>query len=193
MWNAVLEAGKKHSLMVIAPAHHRRIQAGILSWGQDMDQQHNPFQCNLGYQVSLSGKGEWNKSADYIGKEALEKMKSQISNGDKPYKLQLVGMELGGKPIEEYAPDFWLISDAKGGKPVGYITSPWYHPEKGKNIAMGYVPYEGHKNTKGFPIANFGKKYKVHLPTKYSSKPVDAVVVPVPFTESFNANTREVK
>ena len=56
MWNAVLEAGKKHSLMVIAPAHHRRIQAGILSWGQDMDQQHNPFQCNLGYQVCLSGK-----------------------------------------------------------------------------------------------------------------------------------------
>ncbi|HIC42627.1 MAG TPA: aminomethyl transferase family protein, partial [Pelagibacterales bacterium] len=44
MWNAVLEAGKKHSLMVIAPAHHRRIQAGILSWGQDMDNQHNPFQ-----------------------------------------------------------------------------------------------------------------------------------------------------
>ena len=37
MWNAVLEAGKKHNLMVIAPAHHRRIQAGILSWGQDMD------------------------------------------------------------------------------------------------------------------------------------------------------------
>ena len=44
MWNAVLEAGKKHSLMVIAPAHHRRIQAGILSWGQDMDNQHNPLQ-----------------------------------------------------------------------------------------------------------------------------------------------------
>ena len=41
------EAGKKHNLMVIAPAHHRRIQAGILSWGQDMDNQHNPFQCNL--------------------------------------------------------------------------------------------------------------------------------------------------
>ena len=78
-----LEAGKKHSLMVIAPAHHRRIQAGILSWGQDMDNQHNPFQCNLGYQVSLSGKGEWNKTANYIGKEALEKMKSQLAAGEK--------------------------------------------------------------------------------------------------------------
>ena len=42
-----------------------------------MDHQHNPFQCNLGYQVSLSGKGEWNKQTDYIGKEALEKMKSK--------------------------------------------------------------------------------------------------------------------
>jgi len=67
MWNAVLEAGKNHNLMVIAHAHHRRIQAGILSWGQDMDNEHNPFQCNLGYQVSLSGKGEWNKKADYVG------------------------------------------------------------------------------------------------------------------------------
>ena len=28
-----LEAGKKHNLMVIAPAHHRRIQAGILIMG----------------------------------------------------------------------------------------------------------------------------------------------------------------
>ena len=44
-----------------------------------MDQQHNPFQCNLGYQVSLSGKGEWNKKADYVGKAALEKMKAHKS------------------------------------------------------------------------------------------------------------------
>ena len=193
MWNAVLKAGKKHKLMVIAPAHHRRIQAGILSWGQDLDHETNPFQCNLGYQVSLSGKGIWDKKTDYVGKEALEKMKTQLKNGEKPYKLQLVGLELGGKPIEDYANDFYLISNANGGKPVGYITSPWYHPEKGKNIAMGYVPFEGNLNNNGFPIGNFGKKYKVHLPKKYSSKSVEAKVVPIPFTESFNANTRETK
>ena len=195
MWNAVLEAGKKHNLMVIAPAHHRRIQAGILSWGQDMDGEHNPFQCNLGYQVSLSGKGEWNKKGDYVGKAALEKMKADLKAGRKPYKLQLVGLELGGKPIEEYAPDFWLISDEGGGEPVGFITSPWYHPEKKQNIAMGYVPFEGTLNSNGFPKGNVGNKYKVHLPEKYSDKPgqpVDAVVVDVPFTKSYNANTREV-
>jgi aminomethyltransferase len=195
MWNAVVEAGKKHSLMVIAPAHHRRIQAGILSWGQDMDNEHNPFQCNLGYQVSLSGKGEWDKKADYIGKEALEKMKADLNSGQKPYKLQLVGMELGGKPIEEYAPDFWLVSPEEGGDPCGFITSPWYHPEKGVNIAMGYVPFDGTLNANGFPKMEAGKKFKVHLPDIYADtpgEPVDAVIVEVPFTESHNANTREV-
>ena len=195
MWNAVLEAGKKHKLMVIAPAHHRRIQAGILSWGQDMDYQHNPFQCNLGYQVSLSGKGEWNKKSDYVGKKVLEQMRDDIRAGKKPYKLQLVGMELGGKPIEEYAPDFWLVSDEGGGEPIGFITSPWYHPEKKTNIAMGYVPYDGTLNVNGFPKGRAGSKFKVHLPEKYSDKPgkpVDAVVVDIPFTESYNANTREV-
>ena len=195
MWNAVLEAGKKHNLMVIAPAHHRRIQAGILSWGQDMDNQHNPFQCNLGYQVSLSGVGEWNKSSDYIGKEALEKMKKEITAGNKPYKLQLVGMVLGGKPIEEYAPDFWLISPAEGGDPCGYVTSPWYHPEQKRNIAMGYVPFDGTLSNNGFPIGKVGQKFKVHLPDQYADSPgvpVDAEVVSIPFTESYNANTREV-
>ena len=195
MWNAVLDAGKKHSLMVIAPAHHRRIQAGILSWGQDMDNQHNPFQCNLGYQVSLSGKGKWNKKANYVGKDVLEKMKKDLSEGQKPYKLQLVGMTFGGKPVEEYAPDFWLISPFEGGDPCGYITSPWYHPEQKRNIAMGYVPFDGTLNAKGFPIGNYGQKFKVHLPDEYSytpGVPVDAEVLPIPFTESFNANTREV-
>ena len=195
MWNSVLEAGKKHNLMVIAPAHHRRIQAGILSWGQDMDQQHNPFQCNLGYQVSLSGKGEWNKKGDYVGKAALEKMKADLVDGKKPYKLQLVGLEFGGKPIEDYAPDFWLVSPGGGGDPVGFITSPWYHPEKKQNIAMGYVPFDGTLNANGFPKGKIGTKFKVHLPEQYSEKagvPVDAVVVDIPFKESFNANTREV-
>jgi len=195
MWNAVLEAGKKHQLMVIAPAHHRRIQAGILSWGQDMDQQHNPFQCNLGYQVSLSGKGEWKKTSDYVGKKALEKMGAEIKAGKKPYKLQLVGLELGGKPIDDYAPDFWLISNADGGDPVGFVTSPWWHPEKKTNIAMGYVPFDGTLNANGFPKGKVGTKFKVHLPEKYSDKPgtpVDAVIVDIPFKESYNANTREV-
>ena len=32
LWYAILEVGQKHNLMVTAPPHCRRIQAGILSW-----------------------------------------------------------------------------------------------------------------------------------------------------------------
>ena len=78
---------------------------------------------------------------------------------------------------------------------MGFITSPWYHPEKKQNIAMGYVPFDGTLNANGFPKGKVGTKFKVHLPEQYSEKagvPVDAVVVDIPFKESFNANTRDV-
>merc|ERR1712032_308583 len=38
MWYAMLEAGKKHNLKVIAPGHHRRIEAGMMSYGQDWNE-----------------------------------------------------------------------------------------------------------------------------------------------------------
>ena len=179
MWNAVLEAGKKHSLRVIAPAHHRRIAAGILSWGQDLDSETYPFQCNLGYQVPRK------KTDDYIGKEALEAMRTKMEAGDKPYSNQLVGFVLGGKPIEEYAPDFWLVSE-DGTTPIGYLTSPWYSPELETNIAMGYVPYEK---------KDIGNKFKFHLPNEYCDtpgQPVDGEIVEMPFRPSVNPNAREI-
>ena len=179
MWNAVLEAGKKHSLRVIAPAHHRRIAAGILSWGQDLDSETYPFQCNLGYQVPRK------KKDDYIGKDALEAMRTKMEAGNKPYSNQLVGFVLGGKPIEEYAPDFWLVSE-DGTTPVGYLTSPWYSPELETNIAMGYVPYEK---------KDIGNKFKFHLPNEYCDtpgQPVDGEIVEMPFRPSVNPNAREI-
>ncbi|GGX77257.1 glycine cleavage system protein T [Litchfieldella qijiaojingensis] len=180
MWNAVLAAGEKHNLRVIAPAHHRRIAAGILSWGQDMDQETLPFQCNLGYQVPRQ------KDADYIGRAALERVRAELDQGRYPFRNILVGMVLGGKPIDDYAPDFWLISDENAGDPVGYVTSPWYSPELGTNIAMGYVPVE---------LKEIGTRLKIWLPEHYAETPgvpVDATVVEMPFRASVNPNAREV-
>ena len=180
LWNAVLEAGKKHSLMVIAPAHHRRIAAGILSWGQDMDSETLPFQCNLGYQVPR------NKNWDYVGKEALETARRKIEAGNPPFKTVLVGMMFGGKPIDDYAADFWLISGADGSDSVGYVTSPWYSPELKTNIAMGYVPWG---------MRTIGTKLKVHLPDEYAETPgvpIKAEVVEIPFRPSINPSAREL-
>ncbi|MGI8946443.1 MAG: glycine cleavage T C-terminal barrel domain-containing protein [Ornithinimicrobium sp.] len=180
MWNAVLEAGKAHQLMVIAPAHHRRIAAGILSWGQDMDFETLPFQVNLGYQVPKT------KEADYIGKAVLEETRARLEAGTHPYSHTLVGMKLGGQQITDYAPDFWLISTSEGGDPVGYVTSPWYSPELETNIAMGHVPVWASAR---------GTELWIHLPQEYADtpgKPVQAEVVEMPFRPSVNPNQREI-
>ncbi|WGW13657.1 glycine cleavage T C-terminal barrel domain-containing protein [Saxibacter everestensis] len=180
MWNAVLEAGKKHNLAVIAPAHHRRIAAGILSWGQDMDFETLPFQVNLGYQVPRQ------KTADYIGKQALEVARSAVEAGSPPYSQTLVGLKFGGKPIDDYAPDFWLIGETAQDDPVGYVTSPWYSPELSSNIAMGFVPV---------PLSALGTELWVHLPEQYAEtagEPVRAEVVEMPFRPSVNPNQREI-
>ncbi|HEY5701673.1 MAG TPA: glycine cleavage T C-terminal barrel domain-containing protein [Gammaproteobacteria bacterium] len=180
LWNSVLEAGARHELMVIAPAHHRRIAAGILSWGQDMDFETVPFQVNLGYQVPR------NKRADYIGKAALERIRSSIEDGAPPFNSMLVGLTFGGKPLDDYAPDFWLVSDADGGDPIGYLTSPAYSPELKMNIAMGFAPIS--RSAPGTPLT-------VWLPDPFQTtpgRPVDATVVELPFRPSINPNAREI-
>ncbi|UPK76047.1 hypothetical protein MU582_05245 [Nocardioidaceae bacterium SCSIO 66511] len=180
MWNAVLEAGERHNLKVVAPSHHRRIAAGILSWGQDMDFETLPFQVNLAYQVPRK------KTADYIGKAALEAARDRLEAGDPPFTHKLVGMKLAGKPIDDYAPDFWLISAIEGGDPIGYVTSPWFSPELGTNIAMGHVPMS---------LTELGTELWVHLPDEYAEtpgQPVRAEVVEMPFRPSVNPNQREL-
>jgi len=180
MWNAVLEAGKAHNLMVVAPAHHRRIAAGILSWGQDLDVETLPFQTNLAYQVPKA------KEAHYIGKYALEEARSRIEAGEIPFTHKMVGMKLGGQPITDYAPDHWLISTSEDAEPTGYVTSPWFSPELDTNIAMGFVPVDS---------TEIGTELWVHLPDVYADTPgvpVRAEVVEVPFRPSVNPNQREI-
>ena len=180
LWHALLDAGKPHQLMVTAPGHQRRIQAGILSWGQDIDHETVPFQCNLAYQVPRKKQG------DYIGRTALERMRAEIVAGRPPFSMVMVGMKLGGKPIDDYAPDFWLVSDADGGDPIGYLTSPWHAPELGSNISLGYLP---------IGKSAVGTELLVWLPDEYASEPGQpdrAQVCEVPFRPSVNPSAREL-
>ncbi len=181
MWHAILYAGGRHGLKVIAPAHHRRIAAGILSWGQDIDSETLPFQCNLAYQVPRK------KKVDYIGRQRLEEVRALIEAGRPPFSLAMAGITFGGLPVTDYAPDFWLISEVAGGDPVGYITSPWYSPELQLNIALCYVP---------LALTEIGTPLHVWLPAEYTvghpGETVAAEVAEVPFRPSVNPNAREV-
>ena len=167
MWNAVLAAGEEFNLRVIAPGHHRRIEAGILSWGQDMDQEVNPFEIGLGWQVDLS-------KDNFIGKDALAKIKAAGPTH------KLCGLRMGGDPITWYPSDFYHVFDDKG--LAGYVTSAWYSPAQESNIAFAMLPVGS---------AELGSKLKVALPEVYnpSGQPVDAEVVKTPFKKPHDPGT----
>ncbi|PSP73208.1 glycine cleavage system protein T [Halobacteriales archaeon QS_3_64_16] len=191
VWDPVLESVREHGGMQVAPSHHRRIAAGILSWGQDMDHETSPFQVNLAYQVPDD------KDSEYVGKEALEQQQEQVENGEYPFTHKMIGLKMAGEPIRDYAPDFWLISDPETGEECGYVTSPWYNPELETNLALGFVPVEkldvdGHIDQ--VYDGDVEREFRVHLPDEYAEEPgepVYAKVSEVPFKPSVNPSARE--
>lgn len=195
VWYPVLDAVTDHGGEVIAPSHHRRIAAGILSWGQDMDHETSPFQVNLGYQVPDD------KEADYIGKAELERQRESTENGTYPFGLKMVGLKFAGKPVRDYASDFWLVSDPETSDACGYVTSPWWNPDLETNIALAYVPAD---SLSAFDVplddriydaaADEDVEFQVHLPDEYAEEPgepVYAKVANVPFKPSVNPSARE--
>lgn len=160
LWDALLEAGEPHMLEVIAPGHISRIEAGILSYGQDMDIETNPFEVGLDWQVHLD-------KDDFIGKEALQRIKEQGVG------RKLVGLTFNGHPVTWYNADFWPVFDGMEGEEIGYVTSAFYSPGLETNIARAMVP---------IAHSEVGSELAVDRPAIPGREP--AFVVDVPFTKS---------
>jgi aminomethyltransferase len=157
IWDTIVEAGEEFNIKVIAPSHVRRLEAGILSYGQDMDIETNPFEVKLAWQVDLS-------KDDFIGKNALAKVK------EKGVDRQLVGLVMNGKPIVWYNEDFYLTYEKNQGSLVGYVTSCFYSPTLERNIALAMVPSA---------YAETGTQLQAKLPQGV----LDAEVVDTPFVD----------
>ena len=69
----MLEAGAPHDLRVIGPCHIRRIEGGILAFGCDIWYDTNPFEVDMGYPWMV----DLEQDADFIGKEALQRIKAE--------------------------------------------------------------------------------------------------------------------
>lgn len=127
LWERILEAGEEFGLEVIAPSHIRRLEAGILSYGQDMDLETNPFEVGLDRHVDFS------KPA-FLGRQSL----LEIAN--RGISRRLSGLRFGGEPITWYLPDFWPVEDEASGERIGHVTSAFYSPKLGTNIALAMLP-----------------------------------------------------
>jgi aminomethyltransferase len=125
LWERIMAAGKASNIRPTGPSDIRRVEAGILNWGTDMTLANNVYELGLDYLVDEG------KEADYIGREALQRIKSE------GVKQKLAGIEIEGARLEMNAVP-WPV--AAEGKAVGRVTSAVYSPRLKKNIGYAMLP-----------------------------------------------------
>ena len=156
LWDAVMEAGKPHNIMPIGPSLIRRLEFGIRNYGQDMRLEHNPYEIGFGWSVDLD------QEADFIGKEALKRIKAE------GITRKLVGVEIDGDRIKGWNEDYWPVHS--DGKAIGQVTTGAYSPRLEKNIGYAMVPIE---------YAELGTKFDVDV----RGDTATATVVREPFVD----------
>ncbi len=122
-----------------------RLEAGLPLYGQELNENINPYEAGLGWIVHLEN------NHNFIGKEALEILSS------KKTKKKLVGLEISGKAIARKGCKIYL-----GDKTIGEISSGSWSPTLKKPIALGYVDVE-HLNQKEVDVIIRDKVFKGQL------------------------------
>jgi aminomethyltransferase len=129
LWERVAAVGQPYGIAPGTPSAIERIESGLLSYGNDMTLENNPFEVGLGKYCDLE------QEADFIGKAALKRIKAE------GITQKLVGIEILGEPLRSNVAHYWPISHQ--GQPIGKVTSGIYSPRLEKNIglAMLKLPY----------------------------------------------------
>jgi aminomethyltransferase len=127
LWERVMQAGKPHNIRPTGPSDIRRIEAGILNWGADITLDDNVYEVGLGWLV------DQDKPTDYIGREALGRIRAE------GVRRKLVGIEIEGERLEFNA-DKWAV--IVNGESVGRVTSAIWSPRFEKNLGYAMLPVQ---------------------------------------------------
>ena len=124
LWDAIWEKGKKYNIRAGCPNLIERVEAGLLSYGNDMNREDTPLEIGLEKYVSLDSEVE------FIGKAALQEQR-KIG-----IKKRLMGIEIDGLEMPPITmPKEVLIEDEN----VGIITSAVFSPDYGGNIGFAMI------------------------------------------------------
>ena len=143
LYDHLFEVGKEFNVKPGCPNLIERIESGLLSYGNDFDNNDNPFECGFDQYVSL------NSEVNFLGKENLKRVKSD------GIQKKLMGVQFDIKEIS-------LVGslDLKDEKDniIGELRSACYSPHFKKviGIAMLKKPYwEASKTVKVEINGNF--------------------------------------
>lgn len=127
LWSIVKKAGQEFNIAPAAPNCIRSIEGGLLSYVSDITREDCPYTIGLGRLVDVD------QDIDFIGKEALKKIKESGPS------RQLVGIEIEDDPITVPPENPWPILNGEG-MIVGHVSRCIYSPRLGKNIGFANVP-----------------------------------------------------
>ncbi|RNL63428.1 glycine cleavage T C-terminal barrel domain-containing protein [Arthrobacter oryzae] len=163
LWNAVIEAGKPYGLAPAGVCHLRRIEAGILALGADIDLSTNPYEVGMGYPWMVN----LDKEGGFVGADALRKIR------DDGVKRQLAGLLIEGEPLGTYNDGSMIDSFevTSEGTLVGKVTSACFSPRLEQNIGMAMLPVE---------LITVGTSLRVNVDGIFR----DATVTEMPFVDS---------
>jgi aminomethyltransferase len=124
LWSELLEKGQKYEVKPIGLGARDtlRLEASMLLYGQDMDENITPIEASLAWSVSKD------KQEDYYGKEIIQ---SQLKNGTDKI---LIGFKMLDKSIPRHNCEIF-----KNNEKIGEVTSGGVGPSIGANIGLGYV------------------------------------------------------
>jgi len=154
IYNLIVEKGKEFNLSNCGmyAMDTMRMEKGYLHWGHDITPEENQYEAGLGFAIS------YKKNVDFIGKEALLKIKDQ-----KPKKKLAIFSLKENKPgFPLLLHDEPILSD---GKIIGRTTSGNYSFNFKKNMAFGYVNSGQNLNREDIEIEVEKKKYKAIIET----------------------------
>jgi len=124
LWDLIFEAGQAYQIRAGCPNFIERVEGGLLSYGNEMTLEHNPFECGLDGFVDLQ------QSDEILCREALIDIQNQGPEN------RLIGVEISGAPVAPLA--IWTDVKIANGK-VGHVASAVYSPRLKKNIAMAMI------------------------------------------------------
>jgi dimethylsulfoniopropionate demethylase len=126
LWETIFEAGKKYNIRPGSPNLIERVEAGLLSYGNEMTLEDNPLECGLSQYCDFSNEN------DFIGKQTLSSIAKQ------GIQRQIRGIRFRGEPMEACSIP-WPVTSKKTKTLIGKITSGIYSPRLNTNIGLSMI------------------------------------------------------
>ncbi len=142
LYDYLFEIGKEFNIKPGCPNIIERIESGLLSYGNDMDNNDNPFECDFDKYIDLDS------DINFLGKESLKKIKTD------GVKRKLMGVKIDLNHIN-------LIKEErlhdKDKKEVGFLRSAVFSPKFKKVVGIAMINKKYCNENQDFYLSIDGK------------------------------------